>query len=66
MNWSADLRKANSHTTTKTIVLVLYFIIVLCQIVNMSYMLNTVQHFNTIKVYLSINEEESKPCLTTQ
>jgi len=27
---------------------------------NMSNMLNTVQHSNTIKVFLSINEEETK------
>ena len=29
-------------------------------------MLNTVQHYNTIKVFLSINEEETKPFLNTQ
>jgi len=29
-------------------------------------MLYTVQHSNTIKVFLSINEEETKPFLNTQ
>ena len=29
-------------------------------------MLNTVQHTNMIKVFLSINDEEIKPCLNTQ
>ena len=32
----------------------------------MSNMLNTVQLSNTIKVFLSINEEETKPLLNTQ
>ena len=53
--------KQNNHTTTKNIVLVLCFVTVLCQIVNRSYMLNTVQHSYMIKVFLSINEEETKP-----
>ena len=52
----------NNHTTTKKIVLVLCFVTVLCDIVNRSYMLNTVQHSYMIKVFLSINEEETKPC----
>ena len=51
----------NNNTTTKNIVLVLYFVTVLCHIVNRSYMLNTVQHSYVIKVFLSINEE-TKQC----
>jgi len=66
MNWSADSRKAKIHTTTKNIVRILYFVTVLCHIVNMSNMLNTVQHSNTIKGFLSINEEKTKPFLNTQ
>jgi len=56
----------NNHTTTKNIVLVLCFLTVLCHIVNRSYMLNTVLHSYTIRVFLSINEEETKPCWNTQ
>ena len=56
----------NNHTTTKNIVLVLCFVTVLCHIVNRSYMLNTVQHSYMIKVFLSINEEKTKPCWNTQ
>jgi len=55
-----------NHTTTKNIGLVLCFVTVLCHVVNMSYMLNTVQHSYKIKVFLSINKGESKPCLNTQ
>jgi len=58
--------KQNNHTMTKNIVLILYFVTVFCHIVNMSNMLNTVQHSNTIKVFLSINEEETKWLLNTQ
>jgi len=56
----------NNQTTTKNIVLVLCFVTVLCHIVNRSYMLNTIQHSYMIKVFLSINEEETKPCWNTQ
>ena len=56
----------NNHTTTKNIVLVLCFVTDLCHIVNRSYMLNTVQHSYMIKVFLSINEKETKPCWNTQ
>ena len=52
-----------NHTTTKNIVLVLCFVTVLCHIVNIFFMLNTVHHSNKIKVFLYINEEETKPCL---
>ena len=65
MNLSADA-KQNNHTTTTNIVLIFYFVTVLCHTVNMSNMLNTVQHPNTIKVFLSINEEETKSFLNTQ
>jgi len=56
----------NNHTTSKNIVLVLCLVTVLCHIVNRSYMPNTVQHSYMIKVFLSINEEETKPCWNTQ
>ena len=49
--------KQTNHTTTKNIVLIVYFVTVLCHIVNMSNMLNTEEHSNTIKVFLSINKE---------
>jgi len=49
----------NNHTTTKNIVLVLCFVTVLYHIVSRSYMLNTVQYSIMIKVFLSINEEET-------
>jgi len=58
--------KQNNHSTPKNIVLILYFVTVLCHIVNMSYILNTVQHSNRINVFLSINEEETKTFLNTQ
>jgi len=51
--------------TTKNTVLVLCFVTVLRHIVNRSYLLNTVQHSYMIKVFLSINEEETKPCWNT-
>jgi len=50
--------KQNNHTTTKNIVLISYFETVLCHIVNVSNMLNTIQHSNTIKVFLSINKKK--------
>jgi len=50
INGSADSRKANSHTTTKSIVLNLYFVTVLCHIVNISNLLNTVLSRNTILI----------------
>ena len=58
--------KQNNHTTTKQIVLILYFVTVLCHIVNITNTLSTVQHSNTIKVFLSINKEETKLFLNTQ
>ena len=58
--------KQNNHTTTKNIVLILYFVTVLCHIVNMSNILNTVQHSNAIKVFHSIKEENTKLFLNTQ
>jgi len=57
--------KQNNHTTTKNIVLILYFVTVLCHMVNMSNMLNTVQNSKTIKVFLRKNDEETKPFLNT-
>ena len=59
--WSADHAKETNHTTTNNIVLMVYFVTVLCHIVNMSTVINTVQLSNTIKVFLNINEEETKP-----
>ena len=58
----------NNHTTTMNIdlVLVLCFVTVLCHIVNRSYMLNTVHHSYMIKIFLIINEEETKPWWNTQ
>jgi len=53
----------NNHTATKNIILVLCFVTVLSHIVNRSYMymLNTVQQSYMNKVFLIINEEETKP-----
>ena len=51
---------------TKNIDLVLCFVTVLYNIVNMSYKLNIVQNSNTFKVFLNLNEEETKPFLTAQ
>ena len=57
--------KQNNHTTTKNIFLILYFETVLCHIVNMSNMLNTVHNSKKITVFLRINDEETKPFLNT-